>query len=329
MDGRVYSQYPPGYALIAAPFYLFGGLTGLFLLNAVCGLAAIWLVRDIAARLYRDDAIALLAAGLFTFCTFFLTYAFAIWPHVLTIAMLLGAADLAIRSAENGRVSFWRLAVAGALIAAATNVRVDSVLFLAPVFIWLRLVAAPGDRIAPIVFLVGGVPFYGLAAWFNYLKYGIASPITYGAPTEYETLGDYTPLAVLAVLGAAALMVVDARSRARCYARPSRARRGGRARNCGPLRIRFFHRQIFTLAHNFWTLFFDIQAYDGNYFHDIMTPDAKGYLTMYGFPKKAFLQSMPFLSPPWSARPSCCAGETCARRHLFPVRRGADRFLHL
>lgn len=294
-DGRVYPQYPAGYAFIAAPFYLIGGVAGLFMLNAIAGLIAIGLVRDIAMRLYRDEKIALLAAALFVACTYFLTYAFAIWPHVLTLAMLLGAASAALRGADRTRARLPLLALSGALIAAAATVRVDSVIFFAPVFIWLRLVAAPGNRAAALVFLAGGVPLLALASIFNYVKYGVAAPITYGDPSGYETLGDYAPMATAAIIGGASLFIIDAEKAAPVIKKAALQRGFLIAFGAGVLgALILLHRQIFTLAHHLWTLLVDIQAYNGDYFHDELKPDAKGFLTTFGMPKKALLQSMPY-----------------------------------
>lgn len=293
--GRVYPQYPAGYALIAAPFYLAAGGVGLFLLNAIAGLVAIALVRDIAARLYRDETIALLATGLFVACSFFLTYAFAIWPHVLTLSLLLGAALCAIRGVEGGRTRHALLALSGALIAIATTVRVDSVILVAPIFIWLRLVAAPGSRAAALAFLAGGVPFLALAGWFNFLKFGDFAPISYGAPSDFETLGDYAPLATAALIAGGALFAIDARRAAPTLQRLW-SRRGfsilALAAGLGALAL--LHRPVSAIAHHLWALLADLQAYDGDYFHDAMTRDARGFLTMYGMPKKALLQSAPY-----------------------------------
>ena len=299
-DGRIYPQYPAGYAYIAAPFYAAFGVDGLFLLNAVAGLIAIYFVRDIAQRLYRDDRIALLATALFAACTFFPTYAFAIWPHVLTLAMLLGAASAALCGAHEGRVRHPMLALSGALIAAATTVRVDSVIFFAPIFIWLRLAAAPSARLPAITFFAGAIPFLALATWFNVEKYGIATPITYGKPSDYETVMEYAPLAVSAIIAAIALIAIDISTlRApalRLIERRATGKQGVAIAAALIIAAAPLHRPLISFAHHLWTLLIDLQAYNGDYFHDVLTRDDKGFLTTFGLPKKALLQSMPFFA---------------------------------
>ncbi len=294
-DGRVYPQYPAGYAFIAAPFYSIGGVAGLFFLNAVAGLAAIFLTHEIARRLYQDDEIALWSAGLLTAATYFPTYAFAIWPHMLTLAILLGAALSAIDAAAHPKVSHSRLALAGALIGFAAIVRVDSVLYFAAIFVWLRLIAAPGNRLAIVSFLAGAAPLLVLAAWFNIVKYGIASPVSYGSPSDYETVRGYAPLAIAAALGAGALMVVDVdrlRQRKQLLAIPHNGKLALYAVAMAVVALCW--RPLSTFAHHLWTLLFDLQAYNGDYFHDVLTRDTRGFLTTFGLPKKAFFESMPF-----------------------------------
>jgi 4-amino-4-deoxy-L-arabinose transferase-like glycosyltransferase len=294
-DGRVYPQYPAGYAYIAAPFYAVGGVAGLFFLNAIAGLAALYLTYHIARRLYRDEEIALWSAGLLAAATYFSTYAFAVWPHMLTLAILLGAAAIAIDGADRTRISHLRLATSGALIGAAALVRVDSVIYFAAIFAWLRLFAAPQNRLSVVSFFAGAAPVLALAAWFNIVKYGIASPVSYGEPSDYETARGYAPLAIAALTGAGALMIFDMRKLA------SRARGAIATRN-GMLAVYaaamaaliICWRPLSTLAHHFWTLLFDLQAYNGDYFHDVLTRDGKGFLTTFGMPKKALFQSMPF-----------------------------------
>lgn len=294
-DGRVYPQYPAGYAYLAAPFYAVGGVTGLIFLNAVAGLASIFLTYTIAKRLYRDEEAALWSAGLLTTATYFSTYAFAVWPHMLTLAILLGAAALASDAADRSRINHLRLALSGALIGAAATVRVDSVIYFASIFAWLRLYAAPGNRLSAVSFFAGAAPVLALAAWFNSVKYGIASPVSYGRPSDYETVRGYAPLAAAAIVGAGALMIFDIdklRQRAQSLALTNKAQRLLYAVAAAALVL--FWRPLSTLAHHFWTLLFDLQAFDGDYFHDVLTRDAKGFLTTFGLPKKAFFQSMPF-----------------------------------
>lgn len=295
VDGRVYPQYPIGYAVIAAPFYMIWGVYGLFLLNALSGLAAIGLTHEIARRLFGDDKIAALSALLFAGASFFPTYAFSIWPHMLTLALLLGAALLAIVAVtcEKPR-ALVLLALSGALIGVATTVRVDSIIFLAPIFIWLRLFAAPQFRGGAFAFLAGGAPILSLSTLVNIEKFGIASPITYGDKTGYEEASAYAPLAIALALGVLIIGFFDVARRS--------APLIARARRLSPLvMIALVLIAVLTppgarLAHHFWTLLFDIQTYNGDYYHDLLTIDAGGFKTSYGLPKKALLESMPFLA---------------------------------
>lgn len=293
-DGRVYPQYPSGYAIIAAPFYKIFGVWGLYILNALAGLVCISLVYRIALRLYQSNEIALWSGGLFAGATFFPTYAFAIWPHVLTLALLLGGAACALTGAERHRFHYGRLAAAGALIAAAVTVRVDSILFFAPVYVWLRLFAAPSQRMTIIALGAGAAPVLALAAYLNFLKFGSMSPVTYGARTGYESLDAYAPAIIAVAVTAAILFAVDISRLHRASQRPPVRRRWIAAAIAAVGAIILLQQPAARLLHNLWTLLFDIQTFDGSFVHDSLSRDDGGYLTTNGLPKKALFQSMPF-----------------------------------
>ncbi|MGD9801485.1 MAG: glycosyltransferase family 39 protein, partial [Parvularculaceae bacterium] len=292
VDGRVYPQYPLGFAIIAAPFYAAFGIYGLFLLEAVSGLVAIFLTQEIARRLFGDARLASFAAALFAGATFFSTYAFSIWPHMLTLAMLLGAALSAIMAVDKQRLH--GLSLSGALLAAAITVRVDSIIFFAAIFLWLRFFAMPERRVAVLYFVAGAVPVIAIATLFNFIKFGIASPISYGDKSGYETLDGYLPLAIAAASMTLFLTLFKVTGRAEHVIKT--------ARKLSPSFYLAIALALLILPpsarllHHFWTLLFDIQAYDGDYHHDVLIKGAGGFLTTFGLPKKAFFESMPFFA---------------------------------
>ncbi|MCA8890187.1 MAG: hypothetical protein KDA46_15230, partial [Parvularculaceae bacterium] len=299
-DGAVYPQYPAGYALVAAPFYALWGVNGLFLLNALAGLAALIALYRLAAHLSHDKDIALYSVIIFAACPFFAPYAIAIWPHMLILAVILFGAERLAAGANGAQANMMTIAFAGALIAAAILIRVDSILYLGAGFAWLRLAGAPANRRASLAFIAGAAPPMLLAALLNLAKFGVFSPISYGAATAYETAGDYAPLAIVTTAGALALLLLDvtsARVRARLQSAVRQLQTPQAARifaAFGVVILLALHRQIATFAHHLWVLLFDIQAYTGGYENDILIRNRAGWLTTFGLPKKAFFESAPF-----------------------------------
>ena len=78
-------QYPPGTAVLGAPLYGAFGIRGMILPNAVAAAATLWLVFALARRLTGDATLALGAVGLLAFDTYFLEYAYGIWPHAIAM----------------------------------------------------------------------------------------------------------------------------------------------------------------------------------------------------------------------------------------------------
>ena len=58
-DGKLYSQYPPLFSVLALPFYRLFGFYGLFVLNSVCFVLAVLISFFTAMRLFEDTELAL------------------------------------------------------------------------------------------------------------------------------------------------------------------------------------------------------------------------------------------------------------------------------
>ncbi|UCH73182.1 MAG: hypothetical protein JSU82_12565 [Rhodospirillales bacterium] len=205
---RLVPQYPPTYAFIAAPFYLAAGLSGLFYLNLLAFLAAVWLTMAIAQRLFSDRGLTLNAALILIVATFTWEYVHAIWPHVLAMAFTTGAMLAAIVSFQTE--DRWRTAayaaIAGLTLGIGSGVRYDTIL-LAPALVLPFLFASP-VRLAPAVSLSAGlIPGLLLLAISNAAKFGILSPFTYGSSRigEATVVSTYLNLVVLAGAAVAAI----------------------------------------------------------------------------------------------------------------------------
>lgn len=294
-NGRAYPQYPSGYAFIAAPFYALFGPSGLILINALSAVAAIWLTWRIASQFY-DRQIANYAAFIFAFATFFLEYAFSMWPHALTTALSLGAvyaAAITARERDSRRKNF-TLFLSGFLIGAAINVRVDAILFAPVLFFWLRLFARPHDRIGPVFLMAGLVPGLLIAAYINLLKFGAFTPLTYGRSEGADSIARYFPLMLGGGAFIAIAWVLNIQALLNRFAPLFMKRRTVCLLTIVALAIAVtLHKQLFNALYGIYVLVFNLQGHNA-YLQAGVERNEFGHLLFWGYPKKALIQSAPF-----------------------------------
>ena len=215
IDGRLVPQYPYLFPVLALPFYQVAGYLGLFVLNALAFVAALWLCFALAGRLFHDRVLALNACLIFALCTYAWEYSQAAWPHAVSVLFVLGAvyATVCALDASGTRQALLYAFVAGLLVGFGAGVRID-VFFAVPAVV-LPFLFAARPRVWPaVVAILGTVPGLATLAATNYVKFGIGSPFSYG-PKPAGGSGD--PMSYLPVLfaGAAAVAVIWAASRPR------------------------------------------------------------------------------------------------------------------
>ncbi len=295
--GLVYPQYPSGYALLAAPFYTVFGIQGLMLMNALAFALSIWLTYALARQLY-DKRTAQWAAGIFAIASFAPTYALGIWPHMTALAAWLGAIYVAVIAAQapSLRTRASTLMLAGLLIGAGINIRVDVFLAGLILFLWLRLFARPQDRLAPVFLVLGMAPGLLLAAWINFVKFGTFAPFSYGSSGGADTVGRYGLVAAAAglmIVAAWAANVPTALSWAWAYKRRcflAVITIGALAiAAIGPLRD-----LAWRVLTGLYVLVINLQAHD-LYHQEGVEKNSYGQLLFWGYPKKALIQSIPWL----------------------------------
>ncbi|MDB4944785.1 MAG: family glycosyltransferase, 4-amino-4-deoxy-L-arabinose transferase [Labilithrix sp.] len=200
--GRLVAQYPAGYALLAAPFYLALGSRGLFVMSTFAFYGAALLTRRLAARALGSARRGVLAAAVLVLGSFAWEYGAGLWPHALTM-LLVTAAVLAAYEDRPLR--------AGLLTGLAMTVRLDAT-FLVPALLLLPALrkgaGASWREAAPL--LAGLVPGLAFLAATNHLKFGTWMPFSYGPwhpDTSNTGAGAYYRLAVLGLVGLAAAYV--------------------------------------------------------------------------------------------------------------------------
>lgn len=285
-EGRLVTQYPSGYALLAAPFYKMFGMKGLTLANALAGLLSLWLTGRISRALGADGTTSVLAISLLALASFWSTYLYAVWPHMIALAIMLGAIDRAIKAGEG---DIRGALAAGLLVGLSQNVRIDMIVMAPAILVWLRLFCTGKTRLASSIFALGLAPGLAIAAWINWLKFGVFNPFTYENAVASNDPSDFAMLAAAAAAAIIAVFVFDLRKLAS-------APRVVRAVVIGISILTVFAvPQGRALLGGFWYALVDAQSYPHLDRQIGIERNEWGWLVFYGFSKKALAQSLPFI----------------------------------
>lgn len=178
----VVSVAPPLYAFLALPFsYL--GFRGLIALNTLAFLIATWLVFRLTERYTTSPKAPWLAAFAFAFGSFNIEYAQGMWPHMLSVALCLGAFALA-SDVRAGR-PLLLAAGAGLLAGLATGVRYQNIVFAA--FLGLGLLLFAKRRwLASTLYGIGASLPLAASSFINHARFGSWNPVSKG--TSYTKL---------------------------------------------------------------------------------------------------------------------------------------------
>jgi hypothetical protein len=206
-EGRIYPQYPAGYAFVTLPLFLAYGKAGLFAVNSLCFGAILWLVYRIQMLLFTARFSAWAAVAMTAFGGYMWVYSHAIAPHLLQVSILLGAAYLMLQAfMGQSKCSARSYVFAGLLFGLALTVRYDS-LFALPMLL-LPLVFANPVRWRALALIMPGI---ALALAFlsitNFLKFGSYMPFTYDS-TNLAGHANFKPIYVYMMLAGAAFLAV-------------------------------------------------------------------------------------------------------------------------
>lgn len=324
VDGHVFPEYPSGYAVIAAPFYGLLGVHGLILLNVLAFIATMGLTFRVGRNMYGRDTEALIATIGLMGTSFLTSYVGVIWPHMLALALIMGACErLTSHMRTAGGPTLRNLVLAGLLIGLSVTVRVEPLIVVAALTIWLTLFGAPSQRLAPSAFLLGTAPSLLVAAALNFAKFGVFSPVSYGREAGAASLGMYVPVLVfLCVLVIAGSLIDPGRGRAAALIAAVRARIASlsvlqRWAAGGAVALAIVAvPSVAALISNMYVLVADLQMMDTDRASGAIRTDADGYLMFLHVHKKALLQSMPVLIIAFGTLFALFSGRHLAQRTL-------------
>jgi len=183
--GRLVSQYPYLFPVLAFPLYWLTGFYGLFLLNSIAFLGVVVLCYFTAKKLFDDVDLALDSCLILVLATFAWEYSQAAWPHVTALLFVMGALYMALVSfySENRRRAILFAFGAGLAAGIAPGIRMDAVLIF-PALVLPFLFTRPWRPLEPIAIAIGAAPGLLVLASTNLVKFGVFSPFRYGARSE-------------------------------------------------------------------------------------------------------------------------------------------------
>ncbi|MDG1368960.1 MAG: glycosyltransferase family 39 protein [Paracoccaceae bacterium] len=176
LEGTV-PQYPSGFAVLAAPFWMIGGIKGIIGLNFIAAVGTAMMTGLIAQEVTGNPKTGIAAATLLMAATYLPDYAFAVWPHALAVCVSTFGIWAALRAvrAEDWR---WSLMV-GLALGFGGLFRVD-VWFLVPALAMWAIVTSPRPIIDLALAGIGLAPGLLAASTLNWVKFGHFFPASYG-----------------------------------------------------------------------------------------------------------------------------------------------------
>lgn len=197
--------YPSGYAILGAPLLLAFGLKGPMTLCVASAVLLLVVCRLIARRLSGgDERVAAVAVLLLGVASFLPDYAVTLLPHAPAALAVAISTLLAIRIAEGTGRPRRDAALIGLAISAGLLFRLDPIIALGPIGLWLLFRTEGPHRLA-LPALLGLLPGLAFLSVTNAIKFGTFNPLSYGATGGGDTtLSTYSAL-ILAGVGAAAV----------------------------------------------------------------------------------------------------------------------------
>lgn len=199
-------QYPAGASLLAAPLLPLLGARAFILLNAIAAALMLFTVRKICLSQFRSERVAWIALALLAAGTFWMEYAHAIWPHMLSAYLAVQALWFALRHLESDERSTRDALLSGLFAGAGMLFRLDAVLAVAAIGV-IMVVFAPRLLHSASWFAAGVLPSLALASWLNWLKFGSPNPFSYGRSGGNADLSAHMPFVVAACLGVGGLLL--------------------------------------------------------------------------------------------------------------------------
>ena len=170
---RLYGMPAPAYLMFSTPFYLAFGVAGLNMMNSIFYGLSVGVLYLIGRRLV-SPGIALVSAILYSM-TYSLQYSQMLWPHSLSVFLVLSSCYLAIKGIGSDSTLKFPIFMSGFLIGLSVGIR-----YLNGVFLVLMLaffVVRFGSKAMPFIF-GASIPMLAIAC-YNHIFLGSIFTVSY------------------------------------------------------------------------------------------------------------------------------------------------------
>lgn len=197
-------QYPPGTAIAGGLFHFVMGVRGPIVLSALAAIATLFVTRALARDVSGREDVALLSVILLFAGSFWIDYAFAVWPHAISVLFVTCAVLCTLRALPDAKASGYWAALAGLAVGVGLSIRTDTVLILPTIGVAFLIFAARPWRCC-VFSAIGLLPGCLAIALINNYKFGTFNPISYGGHDKggialSSHLGSIAALALVFVL---------------------------------------------------------------------------------------------------------------------------------
>lgn len=182
---ELYVSYPPLYFYLLLPIYVALGPLGLILTNLISAAIAVLVFSRLMADITGNESLALKAALLLVFTTFFFEYSLAIWPHMFAIMLTLVAVYLFRTGIAGEGSKEYMFLYSGIFLGFATGIRSASLIFLVLMvflIIWEKKYSL--KRLGLIV--LGSYAPIGLISFINFYRFNTINPIANDIASKFK-----------------------------------------------------------------------------------------------------------------------------------------------
>jgi hypothetical protein len=170
------ASVPFYHALLATPFYWLAGLAGVIFLNILSFCLTLIAVRRLARLIIKEGNFDIIATIIFALASYSFEYAFGIWPHALSQALVTWSILLATRSSRH---ITWPIIMSGLLAGIATGVRLQNIVLLPIIMFATATILRVSIKLLGLHLSGWLLPLLGMA-WVNLYRFNSFNPLTYG-----------------------------------------------------------------------------------------------------------------------------------------------------
>ena len=178
---EMYGKYPPLYPVISYPFYSLFGLRGLFYINIISFIITIFILYKFTDLLFNNHHLSFLVCCVYSFCTFTFEYALGLWPHMLSVCLVISSYylfEISSKQIDKITTSLF-LFLSGFLISLSIGIRLQNIISVGIISLTI-LIFSKEKPISLAAFFIGNFPIFFIICYINYYRFGSIDPFSYG-----------------------------------------------------------------------------------------------------------------------------------------------------